>query len=70
MMSSKNYSDEGFLNSTLAYFDTKDFEANSAPIIHSEFNVTHCWYVLLVILCCSINFAILTHFSKCTLSFL
>ena len=36
--------DNGFLSSTLAYFNTTDFEAGISPV-RSEFNVTICRYV-------------------------
>jgi len=41
MLASEDRTDKGFLNNTLAYFDTKDFEEGSAPL-QSEFNVTYC----------------------------
>lgn len=41
MLESEDHTDKGFLNYTLAYFDTKDFGENSAPL-KSEFNVTYC----------------------------
>lgn len=39
---SEDKTDKGFLNSTLAYFDTKDFEKGIAPLTSSYSNVTYC----------------------------
>lgn len=38
---SEDHTDKGFLNNTLAYFDTNDFEEGIAPH-SSSFNVTYC----------------------------
>lgn len=38
---SQDYTDKGYLNSTLAYFNTSDFDSRYAPISPS-FNVTMC----------------------------
>lgn len=40
---SKNHSDEGFLEHTLAYFDTNDFQVGAVPF-NNPFNVTQCRY--------------------------
>lgn len=41
---SPDHSDVGFLNHSLAYFNTVDFEANTAPL-HSTFgNISECRY--------------------------
>ncbi|XP_025200148.1 anoctamin-1 isoform X2 [Melanaphis sacchari] len=41
---SEDNTDKGFLNNTLAYFDTKDFEKGVAPLSSSYANVTYCRY--------------------------
>lgn len=41
-MVSDDKTDNGFLNSTLAYFDTKDFEEGAAPLGSSYNNITYC----------------------------
>jgi len=47
MLASEDKTDNGFLNSTLAYFDTQDFEEGIAPLSSSFKNVTYCRYLLL-----------------------
>lgn len=46
-MVSEDKTDIGFLNNTLAYFDTKDFEPNSGPVTTMFPNVTYCRLVLI-----------------------
>lgn len=41
-MMSEDNTDKGFLNSTLAYFDTRDFEEGIAPLTSSYTNITYC----------------------------
>lgn len=41
-MMSEDKTDKGFLNSTLAYFDTNDFEEGIAPLTSSYSNITYC----------------------------
>lgn len=63
-MASEDHSDKGFLNSSLAYFDINHFQNTSAPIIPSEFNVTHCRYVFRSFFCYANHLATLTHYFK------
>ncbi|XP_050545540.1 anoctamin-1 [Daktulosphaira vitifoliae] len=43
LLHSENGTDEGFLNSTLAYFYTEDFEKGVTPL-NTSYNVTYCRY--------------------------